>query len=720
MQDRHDEPVPDTELSFNRAQGFFDRSKSIRALIGLIFFLALFLFVHFREVRVEVLELDSLAPSFVVSQVDFDFLDQDATVILREEAVRDIGKIYLIDEKEVRNRRLEYDNVLLYDQQWRAKLPKATFEDMSQAGDTVEKILLNLRFTDPRTLRKMKTIGVTTDNYLVFTPSDPKKGVLLPLSIWTYVKEHIKVVSPSALPDDTVQFTMEYFKAKEWLLEEDLATVQALRSKVQSKVKDKYTHVNAGTKIINQGDKVTTRHLAMIQAMKKTLNDNRNLWHLSTILGSLLLTLLLMGISVAYFYYGSPQVLFSNRKLCLLVTVILITLAISKATEFLLLNSQTNLIEVMRYPVLVPFAAIMLCSLMNAGVATYAAGFLTVVFSLALAFDRQGFMLLNLAAALVAILSTRTLHRRKEIFIVCFKAWLCCIWVLVAYHLYQHNHFGFALFSDIASSGLCMLLTGVLVVGLLPLLESGFHIMTDVSLMEYMDPNSDLLRRLSIEAPGTYQHSVLVGNLAESAALAIGANGLFCRVATLYHDIGKMTTPLYFTENQQGGFNIHQLLTPKESAQVIIAHVSEGVAMARKAGLPEQFIDIIKEHHGTQLVFYFYSKEIERNNSDKSKVDEREFRYGGPKPKSKESAIIMIADSIEAASRSLDVVTVESLTNLANRLVKEKADDGQFDECLLTFEELTQVKQTLVKNLLASSHTRIKYPTRDVKGAEDA
>jgi putative nucleotidyltransferase with HDIG domain len=187
-----------------------------------------------------------------------------------------------------------------------------------------------------------------------------------------------------------------------------------------------------------------------------------------------------------------------------------------------------------------------------------------------------------------------------------------------------------------------------------------------------MDPNNDLLRRLTIEAPGTYQHSVVVGNLAETAALAIGANGLFCRVATLYHDIGKMATPQYFTENQQGGANLHQLLTPQESAEVIMAHVSEGVAIARKAGLPEQFIDIIKEHHGTTLVYYFYRKAIDKAGGDKGAVDEKDFRYAGPKPRSKESAIIMIADTIEAASRSLEKINEETLNELASRLIREK------------------------------------------------
>ena len=160
--------------------------------------------------------------------------------------------------------------------------------------------------------------------------------------------------------------------------------------------------------------------------------------------------------------------------------------------------------------------------------------------------------------------------------------------------------------------------------------------------------------------------------------------------------------------------NIHQLLTPKESAQVIIAHVSEGVSLARKAGLPEQFIDVIKEHHGTTLVYYFYRQELERMEGDESKIDEAEFRYAGPKPRSKESAIIMIADSMEAASRSLDEINEESLTELINRIIKGKNADNQFDHSLLTLEELAQVKETLVKTLVAYGHSRVKYPKRDI------
>lgn len=713
MHDSSSETENYNELKFSREQGFFDKSMGIRILIGLLFFFSLFAILHFREVRVEILEFNSRAPSYIVAQVDFDFLDEEATIIIRQEAVRDVGRIYKISENEIRQRRLEFENILIYNEDWRKSAANSTFEEMYQGVDVLEKVLLQVRLTDPRTLQKIKEVELPYAHYLVYTPADLSEEVIFPTIIWDSIGQ--MAFPAESFNYGTMSFLIGFFQTKAWMLEEDLNSERLLRRKIQSKIEDKYTHVNAGSRIIDQGERVTTRHIAMLQAMKKALSEQRNLWHPLPLLGSALLSLILTAICVAYFHSNHPQILFSNRKLFLLVTVIILTFGLAKVVEFFLLTSNTDLIEVVRYPLFVPFAAILLCSLMNPGIATFACGFLTIIFTMSLAFERQGFMILNLAAGLVAILSTRTLRRRKEIFVVCGKAWLCCILVIFSLHFYQNTLWSIAVLTDIISAAVFMLLTAILVVGLLPLFESAFRIMTDVSLMEYMDPNNDLLRRLTIEAPGTYQHSVVVGNLAEAAALAIGANGLFCRVATLYHDIGKMVTPQYFTENQQGGMNIHQLLTPQESAQVIIAHVSEGVALARKAGLPEQFIDIIKEHHGTTLAYYFYRKQLEKMAGDLALVDENEFRYAGPKPRSKESVIIMIADSVEAASRSLDQITEETLMKLANRLIKDKADDGQFDNCLLTFEELAIVKATLVKTLVAFGHARVKYPTRDAK-----
>jgi len=698
------------ELKFSGEQGFFDKSQLIRFLITTLFGLALFAFLHFREVQVDILELNSIAPGYVVSQVDFTFPDEEATIIMRQDAIRDVGKIYQLSQGDIRQKRIEFENFLLYNQAWHEQADSQVFDQLYRGTDSLEKALQQLRFTDGRTLDRMEQLGLDTNNYQVYIPNTLFEQNQLPAYLWDDLQQ--KYLPTPPYNSLAAALIIEFFKPSYWHIEEDIPAQRFLRKRLQAEVPEKMTPVRTGNRIIDQKEKVTARHVAMLQAMKSQLGESRNLFHPLTLLGTFLLTLLLIGICLAYFRVNQPLLLQSNRRLFLLVTIIIFTLVLSKLTEFFLLSSRSSLIDLVRYPLFIPLAAILTCSLLNPSVATFTAGFLAIVSALALAFEWEGFLILNLIASLVAILNTHTLRRRKEIFIVCLKAWLCCILAIIALHLYTNHLNSWSILGDILSTGFFMLLTAVLVVGILPLLESVFHVMTDVTLMEYMNPNNDLLRRLSIEAPGTYQHSVVVGNLAESAALAIGANGLFCRVATLYHDAGKMATSQYFTENQVGEVNIHQLLTPQESAQVIMAHVPEGVALGREAGLPEPIIDVIKEHHGTTLVYYFYRKQIEKMDGDESQVDEREFRYAGPKPRTKESAIIMIADSFEAASRSVEKANEESLTALIDQIVREKVEDGQFDQCLLTFEELSIVKKVLVKTLLAAGHSRIKYPAR--------
>lgn len=699
---------PDTDLKLSREQSFFDKNQTISWLIILLFFLATFALFHFREVHVDVLELNSSAPGYIVAQVDFEFKDDEATSILKQESIRDIGKIYKLSDKEIRNSRIAFEKMLINDEDWRKQIQNNTFEDIYQGIDFLIKILTQMRFTDPRTLQKAHENNFPSADYVIYTPPNTANPLLLPDTVWEHVTSQLHTIKK--LQPNTVEFIIDFFKKKQWRLEEDVPSQRILRKRVQAAIPDIYSFISAGNRIIDKGEKVTTRHLAMLQAMKQAMSEKRNLWNPLTLLGSFLMTLLLTGICAAYLRVKHPQVLLSNRNLGLIVTIVILTYIFAKVVEFILLNSKSNLFDLIHYPLFIPFAAILATNLLNASIATFLAGFLTVIFTMTLSFDRSGFMIVNLLAAIVAILSTHSLRHRKEIFTVCIKSWLICIAAVFAIHFYENTLWNLVVFMDIISTGIFMSATAIMVIGLLPLLESTFHVMTDVALMEYLDPNMELLRRLSIEAPGTYQHSLVVGNIAEAAAQAIGANGLFCRVTTLFHDVGKMNMAQYFTENQQGAINIHQLLTPVESAHVIMSHVSEGVALGRKAGLPEQFIDIIKEHHGTTLVYYFYRKQLDLLGGDKALVDEREFRYPGPKPRSRESAIIMIADSLEAASRSLDRFDEESLTALVNRLIRDKAEDGQFDECLLTFEELGIIKKTMVKTLLASGHSRVKYP----------
>jgi cyclic-di-AMP phosphodiesterase PgpH len=265
-------------------------------------------------------------------------------------------------------------------------------------------------------------------------------------------------------------------------------------------------------------------------------------------------------------------------------------------------------------------------------------------------------------------------------------------------------------FKQFAFVALC----GPLMVGILPFIEKLFDIETDLSLLELGDMSHELLRQLAQRAPGTYNHSISVASLAESAAESIGAHGLLVRVGACFHDIGKMFKPNYFVENQMPGANRHDALQPELSTLVIIAHVKDGADLARQHKIPQRIIDFIEQHHGTTLVEYFYQQAIKENegNEDLEEVSEVTFRYPGPKPQTKEAAILMIADAVESATRALREPTSSRIQHLVDQITMKKLLDGQFDDCELTLVEIATIKQSLIKNLNAIHHGRIKYPER--------
>ncbi|WP_100332071.1 HD family phosphohydrolase [Bacillus xiapuensis] len=250
------------------------------------------------------------------------------------------------------------------------------------------------------------------------------------------------------------------------------------------------------------------------------------------------------------------------------------------------------------------------------------------------------------------------------------------------------------------------LLSAVLAMGMLPYIEAGFGILSKVKLIELSSPTQPLLKKLLIETPGTYHHSVMVANLSEAACEAIGADGLLARVGCYYHDIGKTKHPQFFIENQGNRGNPHDQLPYEVSKDIIISHVTDGVAMLKEHKLPKEIIDVAEQHHGTTLVKYFYLKAKEEN----SEVKEEEFRYAGPKPQSKELAVINIADSVEAAVRSMGHPTAEQIESLVENIVKDRLHDGQFNECDITMKELEIVKKTLCETLNGIFHSRIQYP----------
>lgn len=698
-------------MNKNWQEWFSSNHRGWRLFVGLICVIFLALFLHFREVRLEVLEVNTTAKRFVIAQIDFEFPDYETTIVLKSQASQEIGAIYQIEDKEVRDTRLKMEQDLFRGRDWRKAVPSSSFEELYKASDQIETLLLAARFTDLRTIQKIKELNLSDESYYEYIPSHLDGPVRLPNEFWANISRQIE--ESDLFHKEAIEYVVKAFEDRSWTLLEDMALERNLKAQATRLVPDKMTKVPAGTRIINPGDIVTSRHVTMMQAMKQAISESRNIWDPLTIAASLILSLIFVTISALYFRINQTHFIRSLRQIALFVCIVGLTLLFAKAVEYLLLKSTSDLIEQVRYPIVAPFATLLICILLSPRTALFAATFLSILLAVSLAFDHSHFLILNLVTSIVIIISSKGLRRRKEVFTVCMKSFLSAIPVLYAYTLADHQLFSSSLIINVVASFLFLVLIAVLVVGLLPALEMMFGILTDMTLMEYTDPGNDLLRRFAVEVPGTYQHSLVLGHLAEICAQSIGANGLFCRAATLYHDIGKMNNPQFYTENQQDAVNIHQLLTPVESAQVIISHVTDGELIAKRAHLPQRFIDIIREHHGTTLVYYFYRKELELKGNRAEEVNEALFRYPGPKPRSKESAIIMICDSVEAATRSLEKISEETLRELVNRMVVEKEEDGQFDDCQLTFEELTRVKKTLVKTLLISHHVRIKYPKKE-------
>ncbi len=316
------------------------------------------------------------------------------------------------------------------------------------------------------------------------------------------------------------------------------------------------------------------------------------------------------------------------------------------------------------------------------------------------------FVFLQIITGIVTILTVSELTKRSNLFVSVGNIILIYMLGYFAFHLIHEGSF------ELISGKIFVLflINGILTIALshqlILVYEKLFGLISDVSLLEWSNTNSKLLKRLADKAPGTFNHSMQVAHLAEAAANEINANSLLVRAGALYHDIGKMLNPFYFTENQTSGVNKHDELEPEDSAKIIINHVLNGVELARKNNLPDILIDFIRTHHGTGLVKYFYKKALEKNPN----VDKELFRYPGPNPFSKETAILMMADSVEAASKSLREPTAEKIDNFVNKIIDNQLNDGLLDNADITLKEINKIKKLLKKKLKNIYHLRVEYP----------
>lgn len=454
---------------------------------------------------------------------------------------------------------------------------------------------------------------------------------------------------------------------------------------------------------------------------------------------SFIIALLFFAVAVTQLWINQPKTFAQNSRVLLVFGIILFQLAATKLL-FVLCNSGTFKFLRPEMGVLIApyaFAPLVLSVLLGRNHGLYAAVSVSLWSSILFGTIDAPLLVCCLISGFTAVYLTLQVRRRSKL----IRAGLgvgAAIWLLALtfgligpINLFPPtaNDWGMIGVQSAVALG-NGLLTAMVVGGTLPILEHLFQVTTDISWLEASDLNHPLLRRMTIEAPGTYHHSLVVANLAEAAAEAIGANATLCRVCAYFHDIGKLVKPEYFTENMNFERNPHDDLAPTMSALIIMAHVKEGVDLALKNSLNQRVIDIIQEHHGTSLVYYFYQRALQQQEDaqaggkimnmrpeDIPEVQEETFRYAGPKPQTKESAIVSLADIVESASRSVEKPTPQKIEQLVQELIEERIADRQLDECDLTLGEVKVIADRFQFTLMTMLHSRIAYPKGDVRFA---
>lgn len=453
-----------------------------------------------------------------------------------------------------------------------------------------------------------------------------------------------------------------------------------------------------GEIIVRKGDVVRQEHVELLTDVGM-IKMGPNYSMLAGMALSVFAMLALMGV---YLYQEHPDLLKNSTQLALVGSILVSVTATGKL--FSLINWSGAAF-------LNPFALLGL--LITLLIDARAASIATIVMAVlqGLIFEMNWVItILVLVGGLVAVLSVSKVSQRGDVMRAGFIIGGANFVLIISLGLASHN-------MDLVFQSYLGLLSGVLAsivtIGALPYLESLFKITSPIRLLELSNPNHPLLRRLMLEAPGTYHHSILVGNLAEAAAESIGADGLLARVGSHYHDIGKLRRPYFFVENQVGMDNPHDKMAPSLSTLIITSHVKDGIELAGEFKLPPVVTQFIAQHHGTDLVRFFYHKACEASEDDS--IEERDFRYLGPKPQSKEVAIVSLADAIEAAVRSISKPNPGKIEGLVRKIIKDRLNSGELDESDLTFQDLDKIANTFTKVIMGMFHSRVEYPEQITK-----
>ncbi len=485
---------------------------------------------------------------------------------------------------------------------------------------------------------------------------------------------------------------------------------QRRQEKAQASIKPTLYKIKKGEMILREGERVTPTHMLKLEALKNQSGKNELL---KKGMGTALIILALL--TITYFIhlkYQSELLLYQNKNLCFIgfvVILILLILQLSVSLTQVLAPQAPFAIseESIYYSIPIAAGAMTLCQFLGYSIAfpfAIVMGLLT-----AMAFENSyGFCLYFLLNGVVGAYWCRSCKESKGFIQAGAKLGALNMVLATVVSIYMADFSGIKLFWDWTFAFAGGVIAGIITAGVIPLIEMAFGYRTNSTLLELANLDKPLLRRLMLEAPGTYHHSVIVGSMVEAAASEIGANPVLAKVCGYYHDIGKLKNPLYFIENQKDGKNIHNKLAPSMSCLILISHIKNGVELARQKKLGNEIIDAIRQHHGTTLITYFYEKAKRQKKEACINIDN--FRYPGPKPQTRETALVMLADVVEAASRSLEHPTPSRIQGLVQQLINKLFSDNQLDECPLTLADLHKIAKSFNKILNGIYHHRVEYP----------
>lgn len=455
--------------------------------------------------------------------------------------------------------------------------------------------------------------------------------------------------------------------------------------------------------IVERGERITGQHIAILTELGAVGGIARKGPYAA---GMSALILILLAACALCLYVNDKKLLYSPKN----TAIILINCyVLALIAQFIIRSPQADY--------LVPLAgAAMLITILIGPLPAFLASIFMALILGVIAGSKVETVLVLFVSSFAGIYAVREARRRSRIIIAGLVSGAAGFIAVISISILNNSEFMVFINDALRAFG-GGILSIFMVMGFLPLYEYVFKITTNISLLELSDLNHPALRELTLKAPGTYQHSIVVGNLAEVACEAIGANSLLARVGSYYHDIGKIEKAAYFSENEMGAHSKHEKLTPSMSALIIINHVKDGMELAKKHNLNPRIADFIAQHHGTSLIYFFYQRALEKIK-DEQLLKEEDFRYPGPKPQTKEAAIVLLADSVEASSRALSDPTPSRIRGLVQKIINNKFIDNQLDECDLTLKDLNKIAASFVRVLTAIFHTRLDYPEKKAKNGK--